>query len=49
MMRSIGVVIILWYLSITFTGTFTALDRALSQSLGTLEMAAVISRDRLVE
>ncbi len=47
MFRAIGVVIVLWYASHLFAHAFTSLDSALSATFGTLEAAAVASRERI--
>ncbi len=47
MFQSIGVVIILWYLSHLFSSSFLALDDAMTATFKTLEATAVASRDAL--
>ena len=49
MFRAIGVVIILWYLSSLFSQSFLAIDRTLTASLGALEAAAVVSKEKIVK
>lgn len=44
MFKSIGVVIVLWYLSTLFTQTFSAMDTAFTATFNTLEVAAVASQ-----
>ncbi len=45
MFRAIGVILILWYLSHTFTQSFLAFDRAVTTAFETFEAVAVASRD----
>lgn len=47
MFRAIGVVLILWYLSHQFSQSYHALDRALTATLETVEVAAETSREHL--
>lgn len=47
MFRAVGVVIVLWYLSHQFTSSFAALDKALTATLETVEVAAETSREHL--
>jgi hypothetical protein len=47
MLRAIGVVLILWYLSQLFAQSFDSLDSALSATFETLEAAAHASKERI--
>ena len=47
MLRAIGVVLVLWYLSQLFAQSFTSLDSALSATFETLEAAAKASEKRI--
>ena len=49
MFRSIGVVIVLWYLSSLFSQSFSSADSAFSASFQALESAAVASEKRFEE
>lgn len=49
MFRSIGVVIVLWYVSSLFSQTFNAMDDALASSFHTLEAVAIHSERQLVK
>ncbi len=44
MFRAFGVILILWYLSHTFTQSFFAFDKALTATFETLEAVARASR-----
>ena len=48
MFRSLGTILIIWYLSTLFTGSFKALDSAVSATLSTLEVVANVSKAELV-
>lgn len=47
MFRAIGVVIIIWYVSSLFNSSFVALDRALTATFETVEIAADLSKLQL--
>lgn len=49
MFKAFGVVIIFWYMSSLFTQTFLSMDRALSATFHTLEVAAVASEKQFVK
>jgi hypothetical protein len=44
MFRAIGVIMILWYTSSLFSQSFIALDRAMTATFGTVEVAAIASQ-----
>ncbi len=44
MLRAVGVILILWYLSHSFNQSFLALDRALKAVFETLEASAIASQ-----
>lgn len=48
MRRAIGFIIILYALSIFFNQAFLALDSAATQSLKTIETAAVITQEQMI-
>ncbi len=49
MRKAIGFVIILWAMSQFLSGTFFALDAALTQSLQTVETASRVAEMHLIE
>jgi hypothetical protein len=49
MRKAIGFVIILWALSHFLNQTFVALNSAAAQSFKTIETAAVVAQERLIE
>ncbi len=49
MFRSIGLVIVLWYISSLFSQTFSAMDNAFTASFNTLEAVAISSQKELVK
>ncbi|HMA78660.1 MAG TPA: hypothetical protein VKP88_06035 [Candidatus Paceibacterota bacterium] len=47
MFRAIGILILLWGLSNLFSSSFTALDRAATESFRAIEVAAIVSQTEL--
>ena len=47
MFRAIGILIILWGLSLHFGSSIRAFDRAATATLETVEVAALVSQDRM--
>lgn len=49
MFRAIGFLIVLYGLSHFFSSSFAALDRAATETLATIEMAAKLSQNEILE
>ena len=49
MRKAIGFLIVLWGLSNYFDAAFIALDDAASESLKTIEIAAVVTQNQLIK
>lgn len=47
MFRAIGILIILWGLSLHFGSSIKAFDRAATATFETVEVAALVSKDRM--